>query len=966
MAEPVPLKYRAFISYSHADTTWAKWLHRALEGFTIDKDLVGRETATGAIPKSLRPIFRDRDDFTAGHTLSDQTLAALDASHALIVICSTFAAKSNYVNEEIRLFKSRHPDRSVIPLIVGGKPGDQELECFPPALKFKLNTDGQITNEPVEMLAADAREEGDGKSLALAKVVAGLLGVSSDDIFRRALRERRHKNRVRNGIMAVLAILFVAASGSAVYAWQQLKTNEAFLSATLQRATDIVNTAVAQAETYGVPRKATLALLSQAEGLFDDMARLGRPTAELRYQRAWMLIQFARNYRTLGDTKKSKERAEEARQLFSGLVAEQPDYRDYRFSLSVVHTELGHVLPSQGNLTGALQSYKAGLAIADELVKADPDNLSYRRQVALASDGVGNALVQQGKLSEALKFFQASLDIRRRMAMSRPDDLQLQSSLAWSQILVGRLFMQQGDFWAPFSFFKEGLAIRKRLAEAEPKDSDRQRDLSVAYGYVGDALSKGPFVTTESLAEALQAYRDGAAILEGLVKIDPDNRSWQFDLVLFQNRIGAILSEQGDPVAARASLESASETLKVLTEADPENTDWASTLGNSYAKIGNLLLDQGNLPEALKYFRDNLAIFERLGKSAPNDIGVQRNIAIAYALIATVLKKEGKTKEALAAFQVGRAITAHLKALSPDNAGVTEELAHFDKEIADLLGIEWDASTSPETQALNQVPDEPVAASERPDTQEGVALTEDTERALKAGGQFRECSGCPLMVVIPPGKYTMGAGREDAASRLSERPPHEVAIPNRFAIGKYEVTLGEWDECFAQKACPEIAHPLGTGQLPAVNVSWDEIQQYLSWLSKRTGKMYRLPTEAEWEYAARAGTTIWGVTIPNYAWMRFNAKGTRAVGQKLPNAFGLFDVYGNVWEFVEDTWHDSFAGAPTDGTAWIKDGKGQFRVCRGGSWGEGLSSVSGSARMGALQPSRFGDIGFRVARTLSE
>ena len=115
MAEPVPLKYRAFISYSHADASWAEWLHRSLENFRIDKDLAGRETTTGTIPKSLRPIFRDRDDFTAGHTLSEQTLAALDASAALIVICSPASAKSRYVDEEIRLFKLRHPERPVVP-----------------------------------------------------------------------------------------------------------------------------------------------------------------------------------------------------------------------------------------------------------------------------------------------------------------------------------------------------------------------------------------------------------------------------------------------------------------------------------------------------------------------------------------------------------------------------------------------------------------------------------------------------------------------------------------------------------------------------------------------------------------------------------------------------------------------------------------------------------------------------------
>ena len=208
MAEPIALKYRAFISYSHVDTNWAKWLHRALEGFTIDKDLVGRETATGTIPKTLKPIFRDRDDFTAGHTLTEQTLAALDASYALIVICSPASAQSHYVTEEIRLFKSRHPKRPVIPLIVGGTPGDPELECFPPSQKFKLKADGQISDEPIEVLAADAREEGDGKHLALAKVVAGLFDVSSDDVFRRAERARRRKLRLLGAATAaVLAVV---------------------------------------------------------------------------------------------------------------------------------------------------------------------------------------------------------------------------------------------------------------------------------------------------------------------------------------------------------------------------------------------------------------------------------------------------------------------------------------------------------------------------------------------------------------------------------------------------------------------------------------------------------------------------------------------------------------------------------------------------------------------------------------
>ena len=200
IAEPVAIKYRAFISYSHADADWAKWLHRGLEGFRIDKDLIGRETATGAIPPALRPVFRDRDDFTAGHTLTEQTQAALDAAAALIVICSPSAAKSHYVNEEIRAFKSLHPNRPVIPLIVAGKPDDPELECFPPALKFKLDAKGRITKKRIEMLAADAREEADGKDLALAKVIAGLARPD----FRRCVSPCRARAPRRNASPAVV------------------------------------------------------------------------------------------------------------------------------------------------------------------------------------------------------------------------------------------------------------------------------------------------------------------------------------------------------------------------------------------------------------------------------------------------------------------------------------------------------------------------------------------------------------------------------------------------------------------------------------------------------------------------------------------------------------------------------------------------------------------------------------------
>jgi MTH538 TIR-like domain (DUF1863) len=352
IGNPGVFKYRAFLSYSHADAKVAKRLHNSLEGFRIDKDLIGRATPMGPIPKSLRPIFRDREDFTAGHTLTEQTRAALDASAALVVLCSTASAKSHYVNEEIRLFKSRHPERAVIPVIIDGTPDDAERECFPPAVKFRVGLDGSVTTMPADLLAADAREEGDGFDVAVAKVLAGLIGLSTDDIYRRAERARRRHARVRNSVIVGLVLLAVAAMGSTVYGWHQLKTNKAFLAETLKSATNIVSTAVEQAEKYGVPRTATIELLAKAELLFDGMARFGRPTPELRYQKAWMLIQFARNYAIVGDTEKQRARAFEARDLLVKLAAEKPGDSTYQRDLSAAHNEVGDVLLEQGNLGG--------------------------------------------------------------------------------------------------------------------------------------------------------------------------------------------------------------------------------------------------------------------------------------------------------------------------------------------------------------------------------------------------------------------------------------------------------------------------------------------------------------------------------------------------------------------------------------------------------------------------------------
>jgi tetratricopeptide (TPR) repeat protein len=573
VAEPVAFKYRAFLSYSHADTRWARRLHRQLEAFRIDKELAGRETSHGTIPRTLRPIFRDRDDFAAGHVLNDQTLAALDASAALIVLCSPAAAKSRYVNEEIRLFKSRHPRRPVIPVIVDGTPGDAEQECFAPALRFDVTADGVVTGTPAEVVAADVRENGDGADLALAKVVARLLDLSTDDVFRRAERERRRSATIRNAIIAILALLTVAAMGSAAYAWQQLKTNQAFLEATLKRATEIVNTAVAQAEKYNVPRTATLELLTRAEGLFDDMARLGRPTPALQRQKAWMLIEFARNYEILGDTTKQRERSEEAVRIMAALAIDNNEDPTALRDLSIAHEEQGRVFVAQGNLPAALESYNASFTLRERLAEAEPDNRRRQQEVYIALWHLADVEIQQGKLADALTKLERAKGITQRLAESDSNNPEWQRDLSVCYNKIGDVLTAQGNLSEALKAYHADLVIAERLAKTDPNNITWQRDLSVSYAKVGEVLD-----AQDNLPEALKSYQASLAITERLAKTDPNNVVWQSDLAAGYSRLASIHRKAGERERTLGALTIGRSIMQRLVALAPSHVDWKRDL----------------------------------------------------------------------------------------------------------------------------------------------------------------------------------------------------------------------------------------------------------------------------------------------------------------------------------------------------------------------------------------------------
>ncbi len=253
------------------------------------------------------------------------------------------------------------------------------------------------------------------------------------------------------------------------------------------------------------------------------------------------------------------------------------------------------------------------------------------------------------------------------------------------------------------------------------------------------------------------------------------------------------------------------------------------------------------------------------------------------------------------------------------------------------------------------------------------------------GGAFRDCPLCPEMAVAPAGEFLMGSPETEKGRGRDEGPQHRVAFAQPFAVGKYEVTFSEWDACVADRGCSHNPSDegWGRGRRPVIDVSFNDAKQYTDWLSNKTGKDYRLLSEAEWEYAARGQTKTsepsdpfsTGETI-SYRQANYDANFTYGSGQQgayrqkttdvgsfQKNAFGLYDMHGNVWEWVQDCYRPSYEGAPADGSP-VLFSRCELRVLRGGAWNYHPKLLRSAYRYATAPEVRLNNFGFRVARSL--
>ena len=594
MSAPIPaaaFRYSAFISYSHRDERWARWLQTALETYRVPPHLAHRES--GVASRRLSPVFRDRSDLPSATDLGTHIREALQDSANLIVICSPSASASQWVNEEIRFFRSLGRGDRIFCLIVDGEPNSSELpgreplECFPPALRFLDGADGPSSGPRLEPVAADVRPGIDGKTNARLKIVAGLLGVGFDVLKQRDLRRRNRR------LVLVTALALVLTG---------------------------VVTALA------------------------IEARIARKAAEQRQKQAEDLVAFMLT--DLNDRLREVQRLDileavdnQAMAYFSALPVD--DVTDQTLALrSKALQKIGNVRQDEGQLAAALESYLAASELGAELLRRSPDDPEREAAYGETLNHLGNAQYFQGDRDRALESFTRAAELLARATAARPRDDWLQF-LSSARTNAGRVLETRGEFVAARTLYESVLATATLLASRQPGDVQRQADLADAHDSLGKiALEQG------QLAQAILDYRDVHRIKSELASRSPDDRDALERLLISNGILGRTLALCGAEVEASKHVSEAVGAARNLVAFDAKQADWRFWLGKYGLQLGSIARGAGRLQEAADRDGEALRVLSALVATDPTNSAWQRELAGAQVESARLRLALGETASA--------------------------------------------------------------------------------------------------------------------------------------------------------------------------------------------------------------------------------------------------------------------------------------------------------------------------------
>lgn len=691
-------KYKAFLSYSHADEKWAIWLQESLEKFKIDRDLVGRHTKVGPIPQNLRPIFRDRSDLAAAPELQSALQAELDRSTCLIVICSPSAAKSRHVNDEIEWFQQSRDRPRVLPFIVDGLPGDPDLECFPAALKRRVNAHVGRGEPRTDPLAADARPEADGANAALVKLVSGMLGVQLDVLTRRRERRQTRERMVLLSALALLLILTIITGSTALLWRREVASREEVIATSLARASTLIDQSVRAAAEYGVPARVTGDILSQAGFMIEELNRLATPNRTIDAKRAEILTRAATNQGQLSQPHLQLKLSNDALGVIR--LSEQRNGFDKGMTRlrAQAHLEKAEALRVLSRFNDAEASIKEGLAAVQRIKEEysegsilEAEDYVAEGQLLLAHSHI---FQMRNDRKPALALAQASVKLGKSLAREIKNDAAWQQ-VARSQYIAADLIRQLNERsldWQAQQYIEDGLKTAKEMVANDPSAFGRRRLEGELY------LALGDFERWRARhAAALAAYREARDIRKILFDLDPASitarNEYGFSLIKLGEQAETLkihdvaatelaqakdiyddlVLRKGDRInwmrwrwTARQGLARTYSSLgapdKALALCDDllriardnthhpsvQQTDHANLM-ESYLICGNLLVKLERADEAIEKFDEAQKVAEKLPNLVENSYRFRRLTAASQEGKARVYLAQGRYNGALAA-----------------------------------------------------------------------------------------------------------------------------------------------------------------------------------------------------------------------------------------------------------------------------------------------------------------------------
>jgi len=558
-------KYRAFISYSHADKSTADWLHRALEAYRLPSRLVGQQTTVGNVPAKLTPIFRDRDELPAAGDLSIELQTALEHSSFLIVIASRSASQSRWVNEEVRYYKQIHGEGRVLVLIVDGSPGSgDETECFPLAVRRRLDEAGQISDQTVEPIAADLRADGDGKRLAKLKLVAGLTGLPLDKLVQREQARRQRRLIVVAAVAALLAlcmsVLAVMAIRGQAEAEQQRAESDGLVEYML---TDLRMQLepVGRLEIFDSVGKRALAYYANQDINTLDADSLGRRA------RALHLVGEVRDLRV--DTEGALDAFEQAEETTAELLARDPGNENRIFDHSQSAFWVGYIAWQRNEMESAERWFLEYHRLASQLVDINPRKEEWLVEQSSSLVNLGVMMHNTGRDEEAISYFRQALEIATALAQADPQDREKQWSMAQDHAWLSDALKGNWDFSAAMEERQKELSIYAAILTIDDRDARAREGGTVAQIEIADInIIAGQYVLAE------EASRSGLDDIEQLLEEDPGNGLWQDMSVTATNQHVEALMMLGKWDQARRFNQLALQRAEALVKADPTVVRW--------------------------------------------------------------------------------------------------------------------------------------------------------------------------------------------------------------------------------------------------------------------------------------------------------------------------------------------------------------------------------------------------------